>query len=450
MVTPLSNDPMSMEAEVGGNLSRREFTRLSASALAGAAVGGGLVACSNGSEEVVSRVTEDGVTIVRNPAEPAFRGGMRLERVFDIGLSGMDPSDDPRYVLGSISRAAVGHDVVAVADRAEAEIRLFNSEGRHLHTFGERGEGPGEFEFLDHIALDEHGLVALERTGRLSSFDLQGEYIGRVNVDDLIGPLSFRHLAKAGSERVILHVYPRRLLEGDPPADGGLILLDPSSGDWTAFGPPREYPHRQVLVSELDEAMGESGGHERYVRLIDHGSICIDERSESLYLVRQAAPDNILEYSMDGRLRRELSREVEPERRGIRVREFEEDEDPWSAGRGETRVTGLVVDPEHRERTGRMRYFQLIEESMGVARVGPHIASFYRVLRDDEWEFDHFADLYDAESGRYEHRVPLDVHPVVDLSRPLAGADRDGAVYFATQDEDLGFHKVSKFDLRTG
>lgn len=52
----------------------------------------------------------------------------------------------PAYVFGRLAGAVrTSNGGFVIADRQAAEIRWFDAAGRHLHTAGRRGDGPGEF-----------------------------------------------------------------------------------------------------------------------------------------------------------------------------------------------------------------------------------------------------------------------------------------------------------------
>lgn len=61
---------------------------------------------------------------------------------------------------------------IAVADGQAQEVRLFDSGGRHLRTFGGEGAGPGELRGMQGVYADHEGLlrVAEQSNGRLSVF----------------------------------------------------------------------------------------------------------------------------------------------------------------------------------------------------------------------------------------------------------------------------------------
>ena len=48
----------------------------------------------------------------------------------------------------------------------EAEISVFDSTGRYLRTVGRKGEGPGEYQFISHIAVGSRYIHVFEQGGR--------------------------------------------------------------------------------------------------------------------------------------------------------------------------------------------------------------------------------------------------------------------------------------------
>jgi hypothetical protein len=61
----------------------------------------------------------------------------------------------PEYEFGYITTIAfVGLEAIAVADGISKNVRLFSLAGRHLHTLGRSGHGPGEFVHPGTILTD--------------------------------------------------------------------------------------------------------------------------------------------------------------------------------------------------------------------------------------------------------------------------------------------------------
>lgn len=119
----------------------------------------------------VSTDTVDGTIRVTNTppesgAEPTVLAEEEL-RIGSVGEAG--PTS-----FGMIRTIAVLEDGrIAVADAQAEEVRLFDSEGQYLRTFGGRGEGPGELRGMQGVYLDPDGLLRVpeQENGRMSIFD---------------------------------------------------------------------------------------------------------------------------------------------------------------------------------------------------------------------------------------------------------------------------------------
>ncbi len=77
-----------------------------------------------------------------------------------------------------VAIVADGNGQMYVADAMARSILVIDSSGRHHHTIGRRGEGPGEFAGLDALVMLDSRLVALDvRSRRLTSLDTDGTVI---------------------------------------------------------------------------------------------------------------------------------------------------------------------------------------------------------------------------------------------------------------------------------
>jgi hypothetical protein len=70
--------------------------------------------------------------------------------------------DDGPYALSSVSHVVVSPRTGAVFIAQFGRIGVFDAAGRHLRTFGRRGEGPGEFSRVAALAWSSDRLVALK------------------------------------------------------------------------------------------------------------------------------------------------------------------------------------------------------------------------------------------------------------------------------------------------
>ena len=122
--------------------------------------------------------TENGVTVVRNPAEPMYgEGKCSLTEEFSIGMA----EGPEEYLFSAIMDMAVDDDgYIYVADMQGNHVRVFGQDGTYVRTIGGgRGQGPGEFMMLRGINLmHNHKLRAFDRmTGMLSDFTLDGSFV---------------------------------------------------------------------------------------------------------------------------------------------------------------------------------------------------------------------------------------------------------------------------------
>jgi len=140
-----------------------------------------LGACGGGAEEGWRGTMEtraDGVVVVRNPEQGAWRKGeeWRVEEDLRIGTAeGEGPA-----LFGEV--AAVEADALGrlwVLDRQAKELRVFDARGAHVRTLGREGGGPGEFRDPVGLAWAPYGTlwVADPAAGRYTAFDTAGRFV---------------------------------------------------------------------------------------------------------------------------------------------------------------------------------------------------------------------------------------------------------------------------------
>ena len=105
----------------------------------------------------------------------------RLERIAQIGrLGGPDSVPGPDEFGRVVWVALDARGRVYVADARAYGIRVFDSAGAHVRSFGRRGEGPGEFMSLQAIGFLGDTLVAVDGgNARLALLDTAGVQLGQ-------------------------------------------------------------------------------------------------------------------------------------------------------------------------------------------------------------------------------------------------------------------------------
>jgi len=222
---------------------------------------------------------------------------MRLSQpTLEIGLI----DGDEQYLFASIeSVVRLSDGRIAVSDGGSFMVSFYDSDGRFAGSFGREGEGPGEFRSLSHMYV--HGTDSLRvldrRTGRISSFDAQGEYGGQVDGYDLSQDSTFpldawlyRRFWIDGALMATERARVKEALDGLPQPrlspgyrnvrvarDGTLFIREPGTGpdgtsEWTAIDAagvavavvhmPARFEPMDILEGELlGRWTGDSGVH---------------------------------------------------------------------------------------------------------------------------------------------------------------------------------------------
>lgn len=119
-----------------------------------------------------------GIRIIRN-ARPAEGSRLAWRIGPDPAVSiGAREGEAPYLLNGAVSAAKLPDGRIVVADGGSRELRMFDSVGAHVRTWGGEGEGPGEFWWLNHVAAwPGDSIVAwYPARGRVSVFGSDGSY----------------------------------------------------------------------------------------------------------------------------------------------------------------------------------------------------------------------------------------------------------------------------------
>lgn len=126
-----------------------------------------------------------GVIFIRN-AEIGTWGDTPRWAVSDspkvqIGVVEGDPAYELRLAIGAV-RMPDGR--IIVANRGSSELRIYDPEGRHLHTVGREGEGPGEFRNIGDLWLYRGDSLAVYDVSlrRVSVFDVRPAFVRSVPI----------------------------------------------------------------------------------------------------------------------------------------------------------------------------------------------------------------------------------------------------------------------------
>ena len=142
-----------------------------------------LMACCSPKQDKVERRIENGVDIVNNHLEPYHVGGaitLSLEEIFRI-----DTENNEIEKLGLIDIR--GFDVnsggeIFILNPIKGKgdfVYKFDRNGRFVNSFGPKGQGPGELELPNHIAIDTEDHILISDGGRMMvvKYDQNGDFV---------------------------------------------------------------------------------------------------------------------------------------------------------------------------------------------------------------------------------------------------------------------------------
>jgi hypothetical protein len=119
----------------------------------------------------------NGVTIVRNPEEPIYKGSLFTTEE-ELSIGGMEGSDT--YAFSDISHmTADDQGRIYALDRKESHVKVFDAEGRYLRTIGRPGQGPGDLNEPIFVYFVRNELLVTQYE-RLSFFSPDGDLLRTV------------------------------------------------------------------------------------------------------------------------------------------------------------------------------------------------------------------------------------------------------------------------------
>ncbi len=127
---------------------------------------------------------ENGIPVVYNPktvvSEKGVQSRIALKRDLVIGKAG----GDENYVFSALRSVQVDNEEnIFVLDRKDGKIKAFDKEGKHLRTFGKKGQGPGEFQVPTRMYMTRGGKLAIFDNGnkRIAEYSLTGECLNEIS-----------------------------------------------------------------------------------------------------------------------------------------------------------------------------------------------------------------------------------------------------------------------------
>jgi hypothetical protein len=126
--------------------------------------------------------TENGVPAVYNPKEPVRIKGEPTKVTLKHELTIGQESGDADHVFSGLQMFVVDdHERIYVLDWKDAKVKVFDSHGNHLCSFGTKGQGPGEInQPIRIIDVPGGGVAVLDAGSKLIFFSPEGRVLKEV------------------------------------------------------------------------------------------------------------------------------------------------------------------------------------------------------------------------------------------------------------------------------
>jgi hypothetical protein len=252
--------------------------------------------CCGPKHNEVERIIEDGVEVIINHLEPYKINGettsLTLEKEFTIDLE-----EDVIVVLG-LTEPNAGVDVdskgnIYLFQQPKGDnhfVFKFDSDGNYVTSFGQKGQGPGEFQYAWYMrvtSLEEIAITAINER-KLIIFDNNGEF----------------------KEAIALN---QGIIEAFPLENGYYLIKKMPLSFQNKY---LDYPlylsdSNLVEIKELDKF---SSQNDYLVDTIEYPNPSLFQRviNEKIYIGNPRKGYEIFVYNLEGDLLKKISKEYEP------------------------------------------------------------------------------------------------------------------------------------------
>jgi len=137
---------------------------------------------SSSAKEIMP-IQKSGDVAVSNPKTPELKMRMVFQEELSIGKI----EGDENYMFGKMIIFNVDDEGnFYVSDVDNSRILKYDPEGKHLLTFGRKGQGPGEFQNLNFIRFDKENTLYVNDSinRRISFFNKDGKFLRQIGLKD--------------------------------------------------------------------------------------------------------------------------------------------------------------------------------------------------------------------------------------------------------------------------
>jgi len=127
--------------------------------------------------------TENGIRVIYNPKHPVRWKGAPSQLVLHQDLLIGRAAGEESEMFSDLRSVQVDNEGnIYVLDWKEIHIKAFDKNGKHLRTFGKRGQGPGEIQLPTRMILTPAGKLAILDSGnrKIALFSPNGECLKEI------------------------------------------------------------------------------------------------------------------------------------------------------------------------------------------------------------------------------------------------------------------------------
>ncbi len=186
-----------------------------------------------------------GLTVTDSAGVRIIELGPDLEGVAERRVLADEPDwvirsreDDPSFVVSKVMDVELlSQGRIAIADEFGNEIFVFDSEGRHVATWGGTGDGPGEFRRLAWLAFKPPDSLGAGdfRLFRVTVLDANGRFVRNVETASTIvrsaGTVPARPIGLLSDGSVVTAAYESAAPVEGSQRPGVEVAVIPPSGD---------------------------------------------------------------------------------------------------------------------------------------------------------------------------------------------------------------------------
>jgi hypothetical protein len=127
--------------------------------------------------------TENGIPVVYNPKEPVLIKGrpvkITLKEDFTIGKD----SEDANYTFSGLQHVQVDEqEYIYAADWKETLIKVYDKNGKHVRSFGRKGQGPGEIGLPFYLGIFQGNKIVVndQANAKFIIYSREGELLKEI------------------------------------------------------------------------------------------------------------------------------------------------------------------------------------------------------------------------------------------------------------------------------